>query len=243
MHEEKQEVFFRIHRFKPGVIDPPRFHVFPLTIDPPMTVLDCLEQIRLHQDPSLMFRHSCHHASCGTCACIINGREALACTANVLELGADQITVEPLKGYRVIGDIVVDTMALYEFIQDDWSCLRNTDKPVGLPDSTENSPYMRFENCIECASCVSACPPSQEVAEFMGPATLAAIHGEIEKDPQKADALLTLAGGKKGERHCRRVLACSRVCPSKVYPARRISNLRKRLAAQHGFKTPSNRSE
>ena len=239
---DKKKVIFRIHRYKPGVIDPPRFQAFPLTVTPHMTVIDCLEQIRLQRDPSLIYRHSCHHASCGTCACRINGREALACTTNVWVLGVDEISLEPLRGYRPVGDMAVDTGAFYASIPDEWLCLKTVGTPSGVSDQPENRSYMRFENCIECASCVSACPPSQENSDFMGPAALAAIHSEINRAPQKKESLLTLAGGKGGERHCRRALACSRVCPSAVYPARQIASLRRMLAYQNGSNTASNQS-
>ena len=242
MRDDEKEVAFRIRRFKPGVIDPPRFQTFSLKVGPHMTVLDCLERIRLQQAPSLMYRHSCHHASCGTCACIVNGQEALACTANVWELGVDEITLEPLKGYRCIGDLFVDTAVFFASVPDEWSCLKTAETPAGIAGAAGRNVFVRFENCIECACCVSVCPPSQENALFMGPAALAAIHSEIKKTPQKTAALLALAGGERGERHCRRALACSRVCPSDVYPARRISSLRKTLASRNGITAPANQS-
>ena len=39
-------VTFRILRFKPNRIDPPRYQEFPLKIEPDMSVLDGLEKIR-----------------------------------------------------------------------------------------------------------------------------------------------------------------------------------------------------
>jgi succinate dehydrogenase / fumarate reductase iron-sulfur subunit len=64
----KKKITFRILRYKPGRIDPARFQEFTLDVDPDSSVLDALETIRLQQDSSLMYRHSCHHSSCGTCA-------------------------------------------------------------------------------------------------------------------------------------------------------------------------------
>lgn len=228
---EQKEITFRIRRYKPGEIDPPRFQAFRLAVNPHMTVLDALEQIRLQQDPSLMYRHSCHHSSCGTCACVINGQEALACTTNVWQLGVDVITLEPLKGFAPIGDLVVDMTAFYGPFQNDWNYLKAIAIPAEGTDTLPAHNYMRFENCIECGCCVSACPPSRETPNFIGPAALSAIHNEIKKEPQKKEALLALAEGNWGERHCRRHLACSRVCPVSVYPAKHISDLRKMLAS------------
>ena len=70
-------VTIRILRYKPNRIEPPRYQDFSLHAEPEMSVLDALEKIRLEQDNTLMYRHSCHHSSCGTCACRINGKERL----------------------------------------------------------------------------------------------------------------------------------------------------------------------
>ena len=94
-------VTFRILRYKPNRIDPPRFQNFSLKIEPDVSVLDALEKIRLEQDNTLMYRHSCHHSSCGTCACRINGEERLTCITKLADLEGDIITLTPLKGFLV----------------------------------------------------------------------------------------------------------------------------------------------
>ena len=63
----------------------------------------------------------------------------------------------------------------------------------------------------------------------MGPAALAAIRNEMLKSPSAADDLLSRAGSGRGERWCERASACSRVCPTGVYPARHIADLRREL--------------
>jgi len=63
----------------------------------------------------------------------------------------------------------------------------------------------------------------------MGPAALAAIHNQMAKNPPDADELLQLAGSGRGERWCERALACSRVCPAGVNPARLIADLRREI--------------
>mgnify|MGYP001140601523 FL=1 len=63
----------------------------------------------------------------------------------------------------------------------------------------------------------------------MGPAALAAIRNEMLKRPSAADDRLSRAGSERVERGCERALACSRVCPTGVYPARHIADLRREL--------------
>lgn len=211
---------FRILRFKPGHLEPACFQDFEALVTPEMTVLDVLEQIRLEQDATLMYRHSCHHSSCGTCACKINGQAGLTCVTKVAEIQTEIITLEPLDGFRWEGDLVVDMTGFYDHISDAWSYLRVSES---APAAT------RFENCIECGACVSACPVVQAERPFMGPAALAALHRELEKSPKHRAELLEIAGGEQGERWCERAIACSRVCPMQVAPARQIGELRKKL--------------
>ena len=217
----------KILRYKPGVIDPARFQSYRVIAGPRVTVLDCLEQIRLQQDHTLMYRHSCHHASCGTCACVINGQEALASTTPIATFEDNALTITPLKGFPSAGDLAVEMNLFFEDFSDQWSGLQTMEWSLLRVDSGKSITVQTLENCIECGSCVSACPPAQRNSNFLGPAALAAIHREMMKSPQKWPQLLELARGERGERHCRRHLACSRVCPTGVYPAMHIAEIRK----------------
>ncbi len=227
-----KKLTLRILRYKPGRIDPPRYQEFSLEAEPEMTVLDALEAIRLQQDPTLMYRHSCHHSSCGTCACKINGRERLACITRIRQLDNRTIEIAPLDGFTVIGDLVVDTSPFYDDIAEDWDALKKTEDThtAQAPDGIKA--YERFENCIECGACVSACPVTHKNNGFLGPAVLAALNNELKKSTQKSRHLLTTAGSERGERLCEQALNCSRVCPTGVYPAWHIAELRKLLTRE-----------
>lgn len=220
---------FRILRFKPEVIDPPRFQDYSIQAETDMSVLEGLEKIRLEQDKTLMYRHSCHHSSCGTCACKINGREKLTCMTKIDDLKGDTVRLTPLEGYQVIGDLVVETSRFYEDISRNWSYLKKSENTSSsqLPEGIKQ--FQQFDNCIECAACMSACPVTHKNTDFLGPAALAAIHNELKKQPQKGPELLNLAGSYRGEHLCTRALNCSRVCPTRVYPARHIADLRRLL--------------
>jgi succinate dehydrogenase / fumarate reductase iron-sulfur subunit len=178
-----KKVIFKILRYKPEHIDPPRFQEYTLEVDPDMSVLDCLEKIRLAQDNTLMYRHSCHHSSCGTCACKINGQERLTCITKIHDLESTTVTLTPLDGFDPLADLVVDMTPFYENVDDDWSYLRESEKvksdsrPVGI------NQFTRFENCIECGACISACPITHKNNGFLGPALLAAVNTELKTLP------------------------------------------------------------
>jgi succinate dehydrogenase / fumarate reductase, iron-sulfur subunit len=225
MSERTIEV--RILRYKPGAIDPPRFQSFQVSVGAGTTVLAALEQIRRDLDPGLMYRHSCHHSACGTCACRVDGVERLACTTRLLALGTETVTLEPLRGFPVVGDLVVDVCGFYADIDPAWDTLRPVEPPAGAAHGEGG--LQRFEECIECGACVSACPVDRAQPGFMGPAALAALNAQRVKHPADEPALLALAGTERGEKRCERALRCSRVCPTGVFPARHIAELRSRL--------------
>jgi succinate dehydrogenase / fumarate reductase iron-sulfur subunit len=229
------KVTLKILRYKPNHIDPPRFQEFTIRISPDSSVLDGLEQIRLEQDNTLMYRHSCHHSSCGTCACRINGEEKLTCITKIGEFGLDMITLTPLEGFRTIGDLVVDMTPFYENFSEEWSYLRNSEKADPTLRPAGRSRFTRFENCIECGACLSACPVTKKNAGFLGPAALAALNCELQKSPQKESYLMSLADSRRGHHLCERALNCSRVCPTGVYPARHIADLRRMLEKNNKF--------
>lgn len=139
------------------------------------------------------------------------------------------ITLEPLKGFECIADLAVNMEGFFENIDPLWSYL----KPAGT-DDRQLPPegigtWQCLEDCIECGCCVSACPEMQTSSRFMGPAALTAINRQCRKHPRERKKLLTLAGGEQGVALCKRVLACSRVCPTRVYPSRHIEELRRQL--------------
>ena len=225
-----QTVIFRILRYKPNRFNPPRYQDFSVQVEPGMSVLDGLEKIRFEQDNTLMYRHSCHHSSCGTCACRINGKERLTCITKISDLEENTITLTPLEGFEPIGDLVVDMQRLYLNYSENWRYLRRIEDIDSTHRPTEEKRFTRFENCIECGACISACPVTRSIKAFLGPAVLAAVNNELKKSPQTSEDLLSMAGGKRCVRMCEKAVNCSRACPNKVYPARHIADLRRLLA-------------
>ncbi|MGD9939914.1 MAG: 2Fe-2S iron-sulfur cluster-binding protein [Clostridia bacterium] len=104
-------------------------------------------------------------------------------------------------------------------------------EPVdGMPPATGGPPArVRFEACIECGLCSSSCPVN---VPFMGPAALAALNRQRQKNPENTESMLALAGTFDGAAACERHLACSRVCPQEVYPGKHIQLLKNALGGR-----------
>ena len=201
------------------------------------SILDAIERAWAEVDPTLVFRHACHHASCGTCAVRVNGRERLPCITKLGEVwdGRSTLTIEPLRNMPVVADLAVDPDAhLQRLAELRFPYVRTVEAEVrcavsSLPDADVGAAE-RFEDCLECLACVSACPVASGVPEYLGPAVLAAAQRIVE-EPRDNDVghVLDLVDTDHGVWQCRSVWACSAVCPSCVDPARRIMDLRRRL--------------
>ncbi len=200
------------------------------------TLLDALEEIRSEQDGGLLYRHSCHHGSCGTCGVIANGKRVLSCVTRVSKL-EQPVEVRPLTPYPVIGDLAIDPAPLYSEFPDDASILRPSEAQPDATPPAEIPGFTRFENCIECGLCESVCPVLRAGGAapgrpFKGPAALAAYGREIEKHPERTDELLPEIDSPDGVWGCDRALECSRVCPLEVYPAKQIAVLQQKIRAR-----------
>lgn len=187
---------------------------FRVSIPQNAYVLDALEAA-WDQDSSLMFRHSCHHASCGSCGMRIQGRERLACVTPAFEYARDNfLTLAPLYNFAVVADLVVDMSPLARKLQD-----------IGAHVLTKTiSGFQRFEDCIECGLCISACPIAATSESYLGPAVLAATARNIDNPEVRAQV-----ESENGVWRCHSAFECTEVCPANVQPASAIMNIRKGL--------------
>lgn len=248
-----------------------RFETFEVDLGPQATLLDALEYLRTGKVQDLVYRHSCHHGSCGTCSVRINGQEKLACLTPLESLytdgkdtDSDIPKIEALLAFEPIADLAIDPGRLFRSIPEGITHVRESEWINGKPvapgkDSPTVHPsgidkYERFEDCIECGSCVSACPvtardwpagfgsavvkleqggpvlmPLPDTPPFIGPAALAALHRETINKSERREELLAVAAQTGGVNSCERHFECSRVCPRGVAPGKHIELLRREI--------------
>jgi succinate dehydrogenase / fumarate reductase iron-sulfur subunit len=200
---------------------------FTVTVPDDAYVLDALEAAE-HEDPTLLFRHACHPASCGSCGLRLNGRERLACVTRVAEVAprGRLLKLEPLRNLPLLGDLLVDHQPLFSRIDAvDLPPVRVAELPA-----TARARPMRFENCIECGLCLSACPVAGSDPSYWGPAALAAA-ARVAAEPRGRDvaSVLKFVDDEHGLWRCHGAFECTEVCPADVDPAGLILGLRQRL--------------
>jgi len=93
-----------VSRFNPECDKELKFHRFEVPYDAQKTVLDSLEYIYENLDSSLAFRSACRSGCCGICALKVNGKSCLPCATYM----AKKMKIEPLSGFKIIRDLVVD---------------------------------------------------------------------------------------------------------------------------------------
>jgi succinate dehydrogenase / fumarate reductase, iron-sulfur subunit len=221
---------FRVSRQRPGAARP-HLDQFDVAVGPDATLLDALREIRSHHDRSLTLRYSCCHASCGTCGMRVNGREVLACVTRLASLGHGSILVEPLANARVEHDLVVDMAGLYASLEPaQRPLIRQDDRLAGQGGPEPGPRFARYEDCVECGLCVSACPIAGSDSRYLGPAALAAAWRTVA-EPRGADPsrVLAWADDEQGCWRCHASFECTEACPSGVDPAGAIMALRREL--------------
>ena len=226
----------RVHRFARGG-GAPHTDERDVPVDERTTVLEALRWIQLHEDPTLGLRHSCLHASCGTCGVRVNGRERLACVT-LLSGIPGAINVDPIANLPVLHDLVVDMAPFVARFPEPHPIVRESEllPEVETPDGIEA--HERFEDCIECGLCLSACPVAATDDTYLGPAALAFAQRLLEESRgADRDAILDWADQDTGAWRCHAAFECTEACPSDVRPAQRIMALRKELRHRRGEKS------
>ncbi len=225
-------VHYRIKRFDPEKDREPHFADYDVELEPSDRVLDGLNAIKWYQDGSLTYRRSCVHGVCGSDAMMVNGRNRLACKLLVREAG-NQIQIEPLRGYRVIKDLVVDLEPFFDAYRSVMPFLVNED-PVPVRERLQSpAERLRFEDttkCILCAACTTSCPPFWANHEYVGPAAIVNAHRFIFDSRDRAGAeRLRILNQRDGVWRCRSVFNCTEACPREIQVTRAIEEVKRAI--------------
>lgn len=184
------------------------------TVASVLTQLDSREQLTdISGSPArkIEWECSCLQKKCGACAMVINGRPRLACDAVLQALG-ETITIEPLRKFPVICDLVVDRSILYENLRTMRLWLRSD---ADIPESLRELNYASSE-CIQCGCCLEICPNFAVGGRFFGMSTVPLTMRLLTendlsecRETAKLYAKHTFAG-------CGKSLACRNVCPKGI---------------------------
>lgn len=226
------KVTVEILRFDPAGDARPHWATYEVEAEPTDRVLDALYSIRWHQDGTLALRSSCGHGICGSDAMRINGKHRLACKALVRDM-APRIVIEPLKGFRVIKDLIVDLDGFLEQYRACHPFLVNNDLPPTGERLQRQEERDRIENtarCILCAICTASCPSYWGNPRFIGPAAIVNAHRFVfdTRDTGSHERLDAL-NERNGVWRCRTIFNCDAACPRDIRIVNAISAVKRIL--------------
>ncbi len=222
----------RVKRFERGKDREPYWSEYEVEAEPTDRLLDALHAIKWHQDGTLAFRRSCAHGICGSDAMLINGVNRLACKVLLKSLG-QRITVEPMRGFSVVKDLVTDMepfFGKYRSIQPYLMPAGAEPAKERLQSPAERERFDDTTKCILCGSCTTSCPSFWSNPDYLGPAAIVQAHRFLfdSRDATTAERLESL-GSRDGVWRCRTIYNCTDACPRDIQVTRAIGEVKKAL--------------
>ena len=187
-----------------------------------MVVLDAVHQIQAESANDLACRWNCKAGKCGSCSAEVNGHPKLMCMTRLNSLNLDEpVTIEPMKAFPTIRDLVTDVSWNYEVKK---QIKPFTPRPPDAEDGTwrmqqsDAERVQEFRKCIECFLCQDVCHVLRDHRlhhEFIGPRFFV-YSAALEMNPlDTADRTNELANDF-GVGYCNITKCCTKVCPEEI---------------------------
>jgi succinate dehydrogenase / fumarate reductase iron-sulfur subunit len=206
-----------------GSKDGGEFKDYDVEVSTGMVVLDVLHKIQADQANDLALRWNCKAGKCGSCSMEINGKPKLSCMTRMNSFGPDEtITVQPLKTFPVIKDLVTDVS---------WNYAQNKRiKPFKpRPKDADGTHRMyqddvdrvqEFRKCIECYLCQDTCHvlrdrDGTEGDKFVGPRFMIRL-ASLEMHPLDDEDRIPEIRKEYGSGMCNITRCCTEVCPEHI---------------------------
>src|SRR3982751_4520735 len=216
------------------------FQDYSTRVSEGMVVLDAVHQIQAESAPDLAVRWNCKAGKCGSCSAEVNGMPKLMCMTRLDQLPADEpITIEPMKAFPHIRDLVTDVSWNYEVKK---KIQKFTPRKPDAPDGTwrmqqsDIDRVQEFRKCIECFLCQDVCHvlrDHQKHEEFIGPRFLV-YAAALEMHPLDTENRTEELKNAFGIGYCNITKCCTKVCPEHItITDNAIIPLKERVVDQH----------
>jgi fumarate reductase iron-sulfur subunit len=218
-----------VFRYRPDQESEPTFQRYEVPFREEWVVLDALNYIKDHLDGTLSYRWSCRMGICGSCGMMVNGDPKLTCSVFLRDYHPQVMRVEPLRGFPVIRDLVIDLDDFMHKMTEvkTWMIPKEAavDRAGGIPPIARRAGSVPAVQHVHQLYAVLCRLPRLRAAhsEFLGPAAIALAqrYNMDSRDAgyeQRAETLFS----DHGVWMCTFVGDCSRVCPKNVDPAAAI---------------------
>ena len=112
MTAAQQVITAKIYRFNPNKDQRARYETYQIPYQDGLSVMNVIQYIYEHIDPTLSHYYSCRIGRCGGCHIFVNGRAVQSCCTRA----SDEMVIEPPHrlGLRVIKDLIANDIFLTE---------------------------------------------------------------------------------------------------------------------------------
>ena len=222
----------RIRRYNPELREESWWEEHAVNMEPTDRLLDALHQVKWYHDGTLALRRSCAHGVCGSDAMMIDGRNRLACKVLIKDV-APKCTIEPIRGLRVLKDLIVDMEPFFEGYHAMLPYLINDEgdpRRERLQSPEERHRYDDTTKCILCAACTTSCPIFWGDEEYVGPAAIVNAHRFIyDSRDRGADERLRILSERTGVFRCRTTFNCTEACPRGIEVTKAIQEVKRSI--------------
>jgi succinate dehydrogenase / fumarate reductase iron-sulfur subunit len=206
----------RLQRGEPNNL---RLDDFEIKVETGMVVLDAIHLIQATEAPDLAIRWNCKAGKCGSCSAEVNGEPKLTCMTRLSDYPEDQtLTVQPMKTFPLIKDLVTDVSWNYEVNKQitPYQHTEGTGDPIMY--QVEVDRVQEFRKCIECFLCQDVCHVlrSHDMKdEFTGPRFMIRSAG-LEMHPLDQGERLESLREDHGIGLCNITKCCTFACPEHI---------------------------
>lgn len=226
----KEEISVKILRFNPEKDKKPYWQTFKPQVEHNSTILDILNTIHWDIDGTLAFRRSCRSAICGSCAMKVNGQNILACETPMHQFKGKKLKIEPLPGFPILKDLVVDMEAFFsklERIKPFIELKKSIPDKEFIQTPTEFEQIRESVLCILCGACTSSCPSLWANENYLGPAALLKAYRFIfDSRDDSATERLDIINDRNGIWRCHTIFNCMEACPKNINITEFLSRLK-----------------
>lgn len=166
---------------------------------------------KLNETESIGWECNCLQKKCGACAMVIDGIPGLACSARLTQYG-DTITLEPLKKFPVVEDLIVDRSAMHANL--DAMQMWFEEKAKGSGATMDNA--YEASRCLQCGCCLEVCPNFMVGGTFNGMASAVPASRIIGQMAKESAGDIRKLYRKHIYEGCGKSLACRNICPAGI---------------------------
>ncbi len=203
-----------------GTAEGGEFVTYKVPIEEGMVVLDAIHYIQANQSQDLAVRWNCKAAKCGSCSAEVNGKPSLMCKTRMDRFAeGDEITVQPVKTFPLIKDLVTDVSWNFEVNKK----IQGFTPPPGDEEwiifQEDIDRVQEFRKCIECFLCQDVCHVLRDHSRkdaFMGPRFLVRTAG-LEMHPKDTANRLKYLKDEGHIGFCNITKCCTEVCPEDIH--------------------------